>query len=1158
MSGLLGLGASSKQSQQETPATSLRIQTSVMGLPRPIGWGQARLSGNLIYYNNFHYTTTQSGGGGGGKGLLGGGGGKGNSGSTTYNYFTDVMIGICEGPINSIISAWNNKTEQSLASLNLTAFTGSYSQTAWGGVSSPYNLNYRGLAYVAGSSFSLGTSQELPNLSFEILFNYNSAISGAPDADPADVLTDVLTNSHYGVNFPSGNIGSLTSYSNYCKALGLVVSPTLTGQDAAASFIDDLMKLTNSEIVWSGSTLNVVPYGTTSVTGNGFTYTPRTANLYDFGDSDMLANANGPGGVGPVSMTRSGSFDEKNIVPLEYLDRTMDYNPNVVTATDDASVFDNGSQPMDKITAHMFCLQAAAQMSAQLQLGRQKARNIGTINLGPEFLLIDPMDLEEYVDAPLGANGQGICVKEIAENDDDSFTITFEEYGDGQGSAPVYGSQPNSGYIQNYQIAPGSVNAPAIFDVPVQLADAFGGLRTWVGISGAGAHWGGCNVFISSDNATFAFVQRVEVASRMGVLTATFPVGASADTVNTLSVDLTESKGYVIGGTLNDANQGNTLCFVDGEYVAYQQASLTSQYHYNLGKNGVTAGLVNRGMYGSTIASHAIGALFVRLDDNVINIPYQKTDVGKTIYIKLQSFNEFGGGLEDIASVTSYSHTIGGPPTLYAPTSLTVTAGIKSLQLNWTNPSDIGVEAVEIWRSASSSFAGATKIADAPPYSTSFTDLSTGSNTQYWYWIRIRDIAGNVGGYTPSTGGAGSTATTAQAGSNDLGAGSVTSGKIGAGAIDTDTLFAAGIEPIHVVSSLPTGTEGQVVVLTTDGKLYRYHSGAWSAAVPTVDLSGTISGAQIAAGAIDITKAGTGLTFVQIVSTLPGTATTGQFLFLTTDKKLYRYNGSVWVKTTDGADITASSITGGSIVGGTITGSLIAGGTITGSNIAGGTITGTNIVGGTITAGLMAANSITAGTIAAGAINASGIIVSNIIITGHITINSVNSNPSLSSVPGNIPTGSTTLLGTISFTQAFDYSPVTLTIQYTSTGTTGAEGIIIGYTVYKDGVQMPLLSGGAGIVVVYGNSTGSWGTFPSRAYMWAGNVRADVGGAGGAVSDKIIIVDAEVLAGSHNYQIYGQSSNQIGDTGYPYFTPIYGTSVPYCSSLKMNVTVPIR
>lgn len=62
----------------------------------------------------------------------------------------------------------------------------------------------------------------------------------------------------------------------------------------------------------------------------------------------------------------------------------------------------------------------------------------------------------------------------------------------------------------------------------------------------------------------------------------------------------------------------------------------------------------------------------------------------------------------------------------------------------------------------------------------------------------------------------------------------------------------------------------------------------------------------------------------EIVSALPTTNLfAGRIVFLTTDSKLYRYNGSNWTVEVDGADIRANSVTANQIRTGTLTSALI-------------------------------------------------------------------------------------------------------------------------------------------------------------------------------------------------------------------------------------------
>ncbi|MGM4981864.1 phage tail protein [Rhizobium sp. 11_C7_N12_5] len=87
--------------------------------------------------------------------------------------------------------------------------------------------------------------------------------------------------------------------------------------------------------------------------------------------------------------------------------------------------------------------------------------------------------------------------------------------------------------------------------------------------------------------------------------------------------------------------------------------------------------------------------------------------------------------------------------------------------------------------------------------------------------------------------------------STKLADGAVTAAKLAQGAVDATSL-ASSIRAVEVVSDLPTSgnVEGRQVFLTTDGKLYRYHSGAWTAAVPSTDITGQLVSSQIANGAI--------------------------------------------------------------------------------------------------------------------------------------------------------------------------------------------------------------------------------------------------------------------------------------------------------------------
>jgi hypothetical protein len=77
----------------------------------------------------------------------------------------------------------------------------------------------------------------------------------------------------------------------------------------------------------------------------------------------------------------------------------------------------------------------------------------------------------------------------------------------------------------------------------------------------------------------------------------------------------------------------------------------------------------------------------------------------------------------------------------------------------------------------------------------------------------------------------------------------------------TAAKFATGVQPVGVVSTLPTiaGYTGpSVVILTTDGKTYRLFGGAWVRDTAAADVSGQLVAGQISAGAIGATQIAAG------------------------------------------------------------------------------------------------------------------------------------------------------------------------------------------------------------------------------------------------------------------------------------------------------------
>jgi hypothetical protein len=283
------------QTPTAQPATSLRINTSVQGVPIALHLGGAqRLAGNLIdYYNLVASNYNGPGGKGGTLGSV-------FKGSGNYAYTVSFILGLCEGPVNATTSLWYNGSgvpasaggfniwnlPQTLDGTNTVAYElylGDYEQTVWGNTETQepsHGFGYRGICYAGFSNFPLGGSTSLPNINVEVVSaNCYNVVPGQVDGDPSIALESFLTNPYWGLGFPANRLGSLLLWQSYCIALGFGVSPVIASPIAASAFVNDLTAATNSAPCWQDGEFTVVPYGDSSVTAGQIQTITETYNV---------------------------------------------------------------------------------------------------------------------------------------------------------------------------------------------------------------------------------------------------------------------------------------------------------------------------------------------------------------------------------------------------------------------------------------------------------------------------------------------------------------------------------------------------------------------------------------------------------------------------------------------------------------------------------------------------------------------------------------------------------------------------------------------------------------------------------------------------------------------------------------------------------------
>ncbi|MGK8234060.1 phage tail protein [Roseovarius sp. MS2] len=392
---------------------------------------------------------------------------------------------------------------------------------------------------------------------------------------------------------------------------------------------------------------------------------------------------------------------------------------------------------------------------------------------------------------------------------------------------------------------------------------------------------------------------------------------------------------------------------------------------------------------------------------------------GAALSVRVRAVSAVGNksGWTAARAVTAPVDTI-APAT---PSGLAATGVFEGIWLRWTANTEGDLARYEIVERVSTSGPGASTVPTYVTTSPQFISEGLINGETLNYWVRAVDTSGNKSGWT------------ARASATARKTGDVITNEALRGLIDA-TSFAAGIEPVTIVTALPATKLTETVVFA--GKLYRWSGTAYVATVPAGDLTGQLTDAQIAAvsaakltGQIQTPQIATGAITDAKIAGLAASKVTGQLADVqiaalsaakltgaiaspqiangaVTDAKIAGIAASkVTGQLTDGqvssisaakltgqitgTQITDSSITTPKIATGAVTASQIAAATITGDKIAANTISAEKITSGTITSAQIAAGTIQASNIAADTITgdkiAAATITSSELATGSVT-----------------------------------------------------------------------------------------------------------------------------------------------------------------------------
>lgn len=720
--------------------TGLQVNTAVQVLPIPIIYGSPRVNLNMIYYNGFNVQQVNQGG----KGILSGG-----KGSQTTEYFATLILALGEGPLGNPLIIYQDQevwTPATYPSNGAYYYNGTATQTPWPYIATTWPNDARGYkdtAYYGFSNAQLDSSATVPQLNVVVsgiyagtspLNNSNITItsgqydqSGNPlsfigtiplgdaDADPGMCIYDFLTNATYGATFPSYWIDTTTlltsaagfdpnsgdtALSTFCQAVGLAWSTVINNVESANSILERWAKNLNVAIVWNGAKLRFIPYWDEYASGNpgwdatnGIAkkyFTPYVTPIVTITMDQIIQSSDK--GDDPISFARKDPLEVYNTVRLDFRDRTNFFNNVPAEAKDEVHIELNGPRVDNIGLGDEYTLATYANISVQMQL-RRNISIMRTFNwkMSPLWGWLDPMDVVAIPDPANYSNTIVVRITGVNDDEDENVDVTAEEFPIGdQSPTTIPLSQttaPNQGATN---VPPSSIYPPIVFAPPTGMLTAQGySLPQLIFGCSAGydgnldTNWGGVNVWFSTDDVNYEMFGTLNNPSVIGAQSQPLPTGGTA-----LYVNMSESGKALPSVSVGLASSGYSICVLQDvsgfEILSYTTATLVAANIYSL------TGLY-RGLYGTTQRFFGAGSRFMYVGSmgNFLEGNLPTAFIGKTVWVKGQSFNVFRSATQDLSDCVAYPYLVTSstpagplPPPMVSPGYRKIKSSANNVPVN--------------------------------------------------------------------------------------------------------------------------------------------------------------------------------------------------------------------------------------------------------------------------------------------------------------------------------------------------------------------------------------------------------------------------------------------------------------------------------------------
>lgn len=629
----MGLFKGAKFTSRSNKIDAFQSTVCDFGTPVPLLYGTCKVSPNLMCYQDFETkerrVTHKSG--------------KSKSTTITYLYYVYAELALGEGVISGINKVWiGDKAYDGLGALNansnnegagLSLNKGDNNQpTTYMSTKHPdIATGYDNLAYLYGRIFLGEDSASMPSYAVEVK---GTLIADNTDANPAYVIKDILSKIGLGTYIDEA---SFADYAKYCANADLLISTpndAFKQQDKAQAVIANLLEMTNTYMFWSVDRFKFAVRDDVQRAE----WSPNTQIMYDLTADDFI-----PQSGAPVTVKRKDSTEIYNYITVNFLNRANNYEEESVSYQDIESIKKYGVRSVT-YDAKWYHTKERALKYAQMKTRiAQTECNQYTFRLPWKYCRLEPGDLLRITDEAIGIAGQIVMVSEVTEGKDGILNVTAMQRAAGAYSEAKYTVVDDYCY-QDFNIEPGNTAKPLFIVPPSDLVTSASGCELWIALQGAARTWGGCNVFVSDKDGDYSNIGTQGINSIYGTT-----AGTMSDDATSAYIRLNNQRPVeLLTGSAQDATNGNTLIWINGECMSYTRATLLNNNLYQL------TGLL-RGQYGTTAKAHSYGEDVAVLDGGIYVVPLTKKHIGRTLYFKFPAFNEFKANGQNLADIDCYS-----------------------------------------------------------------------------------------------------------------------------------------------------------------------------------------------------------------------------------------------------------------------------------------------------------------------------------------------------------------------------------------------------------------------------------------------------------------------------------------------------------------------